>query len=193
MSVIRAFIAIELPREVQNCLDQVSQELQKRLENVPVKWVSVEKIHVTLKFLGNVSIKNMDILKNTMQQVISRHKSFEVSIGGLGAFPKIHNPRVIWVGLESPTELASLQQDIETETSKLGYSQEKRPFSPHLTLGRVSRNALSKDMHVIADVLASYRVGFLGVANIKEVHLFQSQLKPQGAIYTRLFTVPLVD
>jgi 2'-5' RNA ligase len=193
MSVIRAFIALELSAEIQKRLEGISAQLKERLEGAPVRWVPIENIHLTLKFLGDVSLANIDMLEKILIAVSSMHRAFEISAGGLGAFPKIQNPRVIWVGLEAPAELPSLQHAIDLETARLGYAREDRPFSPHLTLGRVSRNASAGDIRKIAEVLGGFKVGFLGVACVEAVHLFRSDLNPGGAVYTRLFTAPLKE
>lgn len=190
-SVIRAFIGIDLSPEIQKCLEQVTTQLKERLAGIPVRWVPAENIHLTLKFLGDVSLVNIEMLKKLLKAVVPPHPSFEISVGGLGAFPKIHNPRVIWIGLEVPPDLIVLQHSIEVETARLGYAQEERPFSPHLTLGRVSRNASPAEIHKLGEALDAFKVGFLGAARVGEIHLYRSDLKPGGAIYTRLFSVPL--
>jgi 2'-5' RNA ligase len=186
MTVIRAFIAIELSPEIHRCLDQVSAELKQRLNHVPVRWVPVDNIHLTLKFLGDVSVANLEMLKKMLKKEINSHGSFEISIGELGAFPSIRRPRVIWIGVEAPSELNALQRAIEVETARLGYAPDNRPFSPHLTLGRVARNANSEDLRRISNVLANYTVGFLGATRVCSVHLFRSDLSTTGAVYTSL-------
>lgn len=191
MSVLRAFIAIEMSPEIRRRLDQVSEELKQRLKDIPVRWVPVENIHLTLKFLGDVSVANLEVLKKILQSEIAGHHPFEMSVGELGAFPSNRRPRVIWVKVEAPAELEAVQRGIETESTRLGYAREERAFSPHLTLGRVSRNASSRDVRRISEVLESYKVGFLGAARVQAVHLFRSDLQPGGAVYTCLFTVPL--
>jgi RNA 2',3'-cyclic 3'-phosphodiesterase len=193
MSVIRAFIAIELSKEIQSQLEQVSAQLKERLVGLPIRWVAVENVHLTLKFLGDVSLSNLDILKKILRSAGSAHHPFEVSAGGLGAFPKPHRPRVVWVGLEAPPELAALQHAIDVETARLGYAREERPFSPHLTVGRVSRNATPADIRAVASVIEDFRVGFLGAARVDAVHLYRSDLQPGGAIYTCLFSAPLKE
>ena len=150
MSVIRTFIAIDLPDRVQICLEKISSDLQSKLINVPIRWVPVENIHMTLKFLGDVSENNIDLLKKMLQGEARSHGSFEIGIGGLGAYPKVRRPRVIWTGVEAPSELVDLQQSIETHTARLGYAIDNREFSPHLTLGRVSRNALPESLRIPA-------------------------------------------
>ena len=191
MSVIRAFIAIDLSQEILERIDQMSLDLRSRLEKVPVRWVPADNIHLTLKFLGNVSTANLEMLKEIMGNVVANHHECDISVGGIGAFPKTHNPRVIWVGMEIPQELISLQHNIEIETARLGYSREHRPFSPHLTFGRVSRNASSQDIRAIAEILDSYKVGFLGATRITSVYLYRSDLKPDGAVYTPIYTAAL--
>lgn len=191
MSVIRAFIAINLSQEILESIDQMSFDFQSRLEGVPVRWVPTNNIHLTLKFLGNVSTSNLEMLKEILEKVVSTHHECDISVGGIGAFPKPHSPRVIWVGMEAPQELMSLQHNIEIETARLGYSREHRPFSPHLTIGRVSRNATTQDARAIADILDGYKVGFLGATRITSVYLYRSDLKPDGAIYTPIFSAEL--
>jgi len=193
MSVIRAFIAVNLSPEILERIEQVSLDLQTRMKDVPVRWVPVENIHLTLKFLGNVSTANLEILKDILGKVVSSHSECDISVGGIGAFPKPHNPRVIWVGMEVPQELVTLQHNIEIETARLGYSREHRPFSPHLSFGRVSRNASAQDVHAIAEVLENYKVGFLGATRLKSVYLYRSDLKPDGAVYTPIYSAPLEE
>lgn len=191
MSVIRAFIAINLSQEILERIEQTSLELRSRLEGVPIRWVPADNIHLTLKFLGNVSTANLEMLKEILGKVVTNHRECDISVGGIGAFPKPHNPRVIWVGMEVPQELVALQYNIEIETARLGYSREHRPFSAHLTFGRVSRNASVQDVHAIADVLESYKVGFLGATRLKTVYLYRSDLKSDGAVYTPIYSVSL--
>lgn len=191
MSVVRAFIAIDLSPQIHKRLDTVAGELKQRLEGVPIRWVPVENVHLTLKFLGDVSLTNLEILKKILRSEASNHLPFEISIGQLGAFPSKRRPRVIWVGVEAPQELMDLQRAIESETTRLGYARDRREFSPHLTLGRISRNANSADLRQISQVLKNYEVGFLGATRVKEVHLFRSDLQPGGAVYTSLLHVPL--
>lgn len=116
---------------------------------------------------------------------------FDISVGGMGVFPKITQPRVIWVGVEAPDDLASLQRAIENDMQRLGYVRERRSFTPHLTLGRVSRNANSHELRQVIQVLQDYKVGFLGVSRVIAVYLYRSDLNPGGAVYTSLFTAPL--
>lgn len=192
MSVIRAFIAIDLSPEIHQRLEEVVVNYKSNLAQVPIRWVTVSNIHLTLKFLGDVSLSNLNILTNMLQAEVSSHHPFEISVGGSGAFPNSRQPRVIWIGVEAPQELIAVQNGIETQTSRLGYAREERAFSPHLTLARVSRNASSQDVKVISQVLEKNRVGFLGATCVEQIHLYRSDLRPTGAIYTQIFSSSLM-
>ncbi len=191
MPVIRAFIAIDLSPEIRRRLDQVSSQLKQRLDGIPIRWVPASNIHLTLKFLGDVSLNNLEMLKKVLQTEVEGHHPFEVSVGGLGAFPTVRHPRVVWIGVEAPTDLASIQRGVDSAMGKLGYAQEDRPFSAHLTLGRVSRNANSRDTHQIGETLEATKIGFLGVVQVDAILLFKSDLQPTGSVYTKLFSAPL--
>ncbi len=191
MSVIRAFIAIELSPEIAACLAQVIAQLQGRLEGIPVRWMAPENIHLTLKFLGEVSPGNLHLLTDMLQVEADSQNALEISVGGVGAFPKLRNPRVIWVGVEAPQELFALQRAIEAQTTRLGYAPDERPFSPHLTLGRVARNASPAEARQIGEALNHSKVGFLGATQVRSIQLFRSDLQPSGAVYTKLFSAPL--
>ena len=191
MSVIRAFIAITLSDEIYQHLDQVIKLLQSHLPKAPVRWAPAKNIHLTIKFLGDVSVANLDVLQKTLQAEVARHAPFEISVGEVGAFPSIRRPRVIWVGVKAPPELLTVQHGVESELARLGYAPEDRDFSPHLTLGRIGRNSTSEDARRIGEVLSSIKVGFLGATRVQSIHLYRSDLQPGGASYTRLFTAHL--
>lgn len=191
MSVIRAFIAIDLSPDIQRRLEEVILHDKEYLKGIPIRWVHSENIHLTLKFLGDVSLASLEMLTDILRTEVFNHKSFEISVGGCGAYPNNHRPRVLWVGVESPQELFNLQKGIASEMEKLGYAQERRPFSPHLTLGRVGRYASKNELNKITGMLESIKIGFLGVTRVKQVCLYKSELKKSGAIYEKLFETPL--
>ena len=188
MSVIRAFIALDIPKEIQDCLVTVSSKLKEQIGDVPIRWVAPQNIHLTLKFLGDVSFNNIEVLKESIKTEAAGHQPMVFSVGGVGAFPKIRNPRVIWVGVEAPPEMIALQRGIDAQTTRIGYSPDRRPFSPHLTLGRVSRNAKAQEIRKVGDVLSNSTIGFLGVGRVNAVHLYRTDLEPDGAVYTQLFS-----
>jgi 2'-5' RNA ligase len=191
MDFVRAFIAVDLSIEVQRGLEGVLGQLQPALHGAPVRWVPPRNMHLTLKFLGDVSPKNLEMIKGILAAEAENHSPFEIQVGELGAFPSIRRPRVVWIGVQAPPALEKLQHEIDLQTARLGYPQEERKFTPHLTLGRVGRNASPKDADKIAEVLSATPVGLLGSTRIREVYLYRSDLNPQGAVYTRLFTALL--
>ena len=131
------------------------------------------------------------MLQKILESEVAHHKPFEISIGGLGAYPSPRRARVIWAGVEAPAELSAVQSGIENEMARLGYAREEREFSPHLTLGRVVRNAPQPAIKKLGDVLCKTKLGYLGAAMVHDIHLFQSDLRPEGAVYTCLFSAPL--
>lgn len=193
MSVFRAFIAVDLSSEVIERLAQVTNSLREEIGDNIIRWIPVENMHLTLKFLGDVSLSNVDRVKEIIQTSASGCPMFAFSVGGLGAFPSPLRARVVWVGVEGPPNLTTLQRTIDVETDRLGYGSENRPFKPHLTLGRVGRNVGPKELQKIGRVLKDKKVGFLGVSQVKEVHLFRSDLQPNGAVYTPVYSVPLAE
>jgi len=193
METTRAFIAINLSSEIHHNLEQVIRELRENMDRIPIRWIPVKNIHLTIKFLGEVSATNLSTITEILQSVAINHSCFEIRVGELGAFPSIHRPRVIWVGVEAPSELKSLHKDIEIETASLGYEPENRPFSPHLTLGRASKNIKPSDHRRISEVLGQSRIGFFGNMLVRSIYLYRSDLQPGGAIYTQLFSTELVE
>lgn len=188
MNVIRAFIAVEMSPGVQGKLKDVTTLLKDRLKGLPVRWVQVKNIHLTLKFLGEVSVSNLQVLQDSLETEASTHHPFEISVGGLGAFPSFHRPRVIWVGVAAPQELFALQRRIEIEAERLGYARDEQRFSPHLTLGRLARNASTSEVHQIGEILETTRVESAEKMQVKCVNLYKSDLQPTGAVYTCLHT-----
>ena len=181
METVRSFIALELTAEIQKQLAQIQDELKK--SGADVKWVNPCGIHLTLKFLGNVSLQLLEEIKKIIDQLAKEHQRFETKISQLGAFPKIEYPRVIWVGIEQgKNEAVQLAKSLEERLVKLGFLPEKRGLSPHLTLGRVrsshKREQLKKLLQSITFPQKSIQA--------ERLILFKSTLTSQGAIYQSL-------
>src|SRR4030042_2347229 len=119
MSIIRAFIAIDLSKEIQQRLNEVLNNYTTLLEKIPVRWVPVSNIHLTLKFLGEVSTSNLNILTDMIQAEVIGHHQFDISVGGSGAFPNNRQPRIIWIGVEAPQVLALLHEVPNTFTHRM--------------------------------------------------------------------------
>lgn len=190
--MLRAFIAVDLPVDISEKIGNILLELKHDLGEKIIRWVPVQNIHLTLKFLGNVSSANLAMLENVLSNIVAQHHPLAVQVGGLGAYPKVRSPRVIWIGVETTPELIALYEAVDKETDRLGYPSERRLYSAHLTLGRVSRHATLQDVERIANSLLEHKnMGVLGSILVREVHLFRSDLRPEGAVYTRLFTARL--
>ena len=182
MTTIRSFIAIPLNAEIVLHLEKAQKEL--RALPADVKWGNPTSIHLTLKFLGNVEEGSIGDIARGMQSGIKDVTSWSAGVRNMGAFPSLRNPRVAWVGIEDPNgQMVKLQNQIDKEMSKLGFEQEKRTFSPHLTLGRV-RSPRGKSE--LVKYLLDERENVFGEILVDRVILFKSELKPTGAVYTPL-------
>ncbi len=190
MSSLRTFIAIEIPAEIKKAIIHQSADLRRAVGR-SVRWVAPENIHLTLKFLGEISPANVEMLTQTLKAEAGQHAGFEIKVATMGAFPNPRRPRVIWAGLDAPATLSRLQHGIDAATARLGYPSEDKPFSPHLTIGRVRDQISSDEMQSLRAALENTKTGALGTFTVQAVHLFKSDLQPGGSIYTCLFTARL--
>ena len=191
MSLLRAFLASELPPALQDAIQTATAHLRKTLDHDLIRWIPAHNIHLTLKFLGDVSPSSLDLIEQMLTTEAAQLRPFEMQVEGLGSYPTSRRPRVFWVGLNAPAALASLQHAIETATSRLGYPSEEREFSPHLTIGRVRQNVSAADLQKIRAALEETKVGNLGTVRVEAIHLFKSELHPSGSVYTKLFSASL--
>jgi len=191
MGILRAFIAIDLPQNLQDSIEKQTARLRQTLGDQIIRWVPTQNMHLTLKFIGDISTSHVEFLKQLIAHEAASHMQFELQIGGLGSFPTSRQPRILWAGLHAPAELVSLQKSIETGASRLGYEKEERDFSPHLTLGRVRQNLNPAELQNIRTALNTIQLGNIGSARVDSIHLFKSDLHPSGPIYTKLFSAPL--
>jgi len=182
MSTIRSFIAIPLGAELISRIEKIQRELKTLPADV--KWVNPKSIHFTLKFLGNVEEGNIEKIAQGIQNGMRGFKPWSAAVKNMGAFPSLKSPRVVWIGIEDQGgQLVRLQNQIEKEMANLGFEEEKRAFSPHLTLGRV-RSPKGKDE--LVKYLLDEREQIFGEIKVDRVILFKSELKPTGAVYTVL-------
>lgn len=192
MDMIRAFVAIALDQALHSALARVEDSLKAQAPAGAVKWVPAENIHVTLKFLGDIPAGRIEEVKGALEAALAGVPPFAFDVQGLGCFPNPRRPRVLWVGIDEPTHaLLHLQARVEEELAKLGFAPEDRPFSPHLTLGRVRREARPSDLRVLGQLIEEAKVGRLGRQEVRSLSLFRSDLRPAGAVYTPLAVVPL--
>ena len=184
---MRTFFAVELSKDVAKELKKVQENLRREIAGV--RWVQPGGIHLTLKFLGEVNPDGIEEIVRKAEEAVKGLGPFTIQIRGGGGFPNAKNPRVIWIGVEDQDgQLRELQTRIEREMEKIGFKREERDYTPHLTLGRL-RTGKRKD--VIAQALKEIEHSELGIMGVQEIILFQSELKPTGAEYTKLRTIPL--
>jgi len=192
MDTVRAFIAIPLPESLLTHLGRVQRRLEREVPPRSVRWIRPEGIHLTLKFLGDTPLEKVPRIRAALEAVARHAPPCAFTVGGLGCFPNLRRPRVIWVGVQEPTgRLAALQDAIEEVVAPFGYPPEGRGFTPHLTLGRVSRRASRSDAARIGEVISATEVGQLGEVPADRFVLFRSVLKPTGAEYSVLAGFPL--
>jgi len=185
--LIRSFLAIELPKPILAKIEEVEGDL--RSTHVDVRWVIPEKIHLTLKFFGNIEESKIDLIFKSIEEPVRDTLPFSVRVRGAGAFPSLKNPRVIWMGLTDGKEvLISLQKQIEGRLAIIGFEPEGRLFQPHLTLGRIKS---SRGKEELVRRMEKYIEEEFGDFQVERVALFKSDLRPSGPIYTLLRTLRL--
>jgi 2'-5' RNA ligase len=182
---LRCFIAIEIPDAVKKEIAEVADILKKY--DADIKWVAVENLHVTLKFLGNTPEKSLPEIRESLLKAVSLFQSFYIKINGTGVFPNRKFPRVIWIGVEDGETLPKLASDIDISVSLLGYKKEEREFKPHLTLGRVRSR---KGTASVVNELDNFRDKEFGNFVVDRIRLMRSELKPKGPEYSCIYEVP---
>lgn len=187
MTTLRTFIAVELDKEFLDNLENLQHRLRGQVAPRSVRWVRTEGIHLTLKFLGDTRPAQLESIKSALDLAASEIPPFVFTMAGLGCFPNARRPRVIWVGLYEPAgNLSRLRDAVESRVAPLGFPTEKRPFQPHLTLGRVQRHASKSEVREIGEVVAAGEIGALDEMRVEQVSYIKSDLRPGGAVYTTL-------
>ena len=179
---MRLFVAVNLPAEERRAAFDAAAPL--RAARLPVKWVAEDSIHITLRFLGEVDEARAGSIADALADAVRPARAFDVTLGGVGAFPTLAKPRVVWLGVERHPALELLANDVEKALMRLGFEPELRPFHPHLTLGRAERSARPAAFGKLEQLAG--RVEYQGSVVVGSVDLMQSVLGPQGAAYTVL-------
>lgn len=185
---MRCFIAIDIPEDLKDSISKVIEKLDHKIKGI--KWVTPRNIHLTLKFLGEIDDKQINLVKDRLTLLKSRHSVFDISISDVGGFPNLKNPKVLWVGIHNCEKLIKLYRDIEDTLFEIGFDKEERKFSPHLTIARIKDK---KDADLILKPLMDYKNYFFGKIKVGEIILMKSILKPLGAEYSKLYTFKLQD
>lgn len=191
MALIRCFIAFELPGALKTELADLMAGLKRRSPSI-VRWVDPQGIHVTLKFLGEVSQELLPEIETAMAEAAKLSHPFQLGVNGTGAFPNLNRPQLAWVGVNGEMEkLNALQKAVEANLETLGFPKEKRAYSPHLTLGRVRNEAPDYDRQRLGKLLSATTFTSAVPVKVTEVHLIRSQLTQTGPIYTMMKTANL--
>jgi len=176
---VRLFVAINLPSEVRRSLWTATEPL--RALDVPVRWIGAESIHLTLKFLGDMEMERERDIIDAVESTVSGARRFVLPIGGFGMFPNAKRPRVVWVGCEPVPGLELLQDRLERRMESVGFPIDGRPFRPHLTLGRVRRDAKHADVRLLGPKMDGLSYGT--ETDVESVELMESELGRAGAHY----------
>ena len=189
--MMRAFIAVELP-------DVVVDELRRALSHIQgagiqnLRVVRPEGIHLTLKFLGDIEISQVEPVSVAMTRAAHDIRPFQIHLGETGAFPNIQRPRVLWAGVDGEIEsLRELQKAIEKAVEGLGVEAERREFNPHLTLARIRGGASEEEGQKVAHMLSGTHLDEGLSIPVDSISLIRSTLTPQGAVYDQLGSASL--
>ncbi|MBD3167325.1 RNA 2',3'-cyclic phosphodiesterase [bacterium] len=177
---IRAFIAIDTTDEAKRALEETALELRDR--DCRVTWVKPDKMHLTVKFLGDIDEEQADELGTSLDRVAAGFAPFDMALEGVGAFPNPKRARVVWVGIEEDPLLVALHGKIESAAEAVGVERDPRSFRPHLTLGRVKE--LPKRSGLPGRIMDATFERL--IVPVEELILFRSELTPKGPIYTAL-------
>ena len=179
---MRVFVALEIPDEVREAIRSLIGQLEKNCRGA--RWAHVEGMHVTLKFIGEVPPERVGRIQAELAAVRS-DQPVELSFRDVGFFPNERHPRVFWAGITATPNLTELATEVERRMESLGIPREQRPFRPHLTLARFKSE---EGLEQLREALRNFKSLEFGSTRAQEFHLYQSQLKPRGAEYTRLAT-----
>jgi 2'-5' RNA ligase len=180
--LVRSFLAIEIPGTILKKIEEVQEDL--KLSRADVRWVNPEKIHLTLKFFGNIDESRIEPIVKSLEAPIQTTSPFSLRVRGVGAFPHLKNPRVIWMGLVEGREILTyFQKQLEEVLEKIGFDREERSFHPHLTLGRARS---SKGKAELVGRMERYSEVEFGDFQVERIVFFKSDLKPAGPVYTPL-------
>lgn len=179
---IRSFVAIEIPNDVKAFINDNTRSL--RSCRAKVKWTKTQSMHLTLKFLGEVEPGKIDEIESVCGPLFGAMNKMTLKLHGLGAFPSLGKPRVIWAGLSNREgALEKLVSDLELRLAEIGFPMEKRAFKPHLTIGRIKGRLEGRELiEAVRDEMDLEGPEF----TVDGAALFKSDLRPSGPIYTVL-------
>jgi 2'-5' RNA ligase len=184
---MRLFLAVEFDQTLKRALREATAPLRALLPDAG--WVAEDRLHLTLKFLGEQPETLIEPLTAAVRDIAGRHWPVPMRLGGVGGFPDLRRPRVIWVGIAPTPKLELLQNDIEETCSTLGVEVDGKPFRPHLTVGRLRG---TEDREAVRGLARAAReIRFRADTLVSTIELVQSTLASAGPRYARLAAVPL--
>ena len=188
---MRTFIAADFPPDILTKAGKITADLKQQMPGGAIKWVSTEKMHLTIKFIGEIQQNKIDRVKVLMSNILNDQPSFKIGIQNLGTYPHINNPRVIWLGIAQGAPLIEIHEKLDLALTELKIRSDRQKYSPHLTLARVRRDTDRDTVKEIGHILSHFKVDSLGTITISEITLYKSKLTPQGPEYTPLHVVSL--
>ena len=191
VETVRAFVAADLPREIIDEFARVVSALAGSHVR-GLRTVKPEGVHLTLKFLGSVPQSEVPAVTSAISSVVKQHRPFTLDIGGFGAYPGDHSPRVLWAGVSGPEALLRLQADIEESLTSLGFAADSRQWSPHLTLARIRDGTSKRDRRLAWKALANLDP-ISRLTKVSSVSLVASRLTPKGAVYSTVETFKIAQ
>jgi 2'-5' RNA ligase len=184
---MRLFVAVNLPVEERAAMWRAAAPLREA--ELPVRWVPETGLHITMKFLGEVSEESASRVGAALSDAVRDVRPFEVGIGGFGAFPNLERPRVVWCGVEHHPALELLANDVERALHPFNFTSELQPFRPHVTLGRARKDAQPRTLRRLAKGLD--HLDYAGLIPVHSVDLMQSTRGPGGSVYDVRHAAPL--
>ena len=188
---MRTFIAIKFPPDILTKIDQITSFLTQQTSQAHLKWVKPDNLHLTIKFIGEIHNDTLNSIKEIISETLKRSTTFDISIKGLGMFPNQNQPRVVWLGILNSQPLSEIHSMLDQALQAVNILSSSQKYSPHLTIARIHRQATPEDARKIGQILANYQVHSLGTFTIDKIHLYRSDLRPEGPLYTPLMIVPL--
>lgn len=190
---LRLFISLNFSEIVTHNILDVIVDLQKVFPSGKLRWVKPENIHLTLRFLGNVSSDKLVFVKEAIIETSKRSYPCSINLKGLGGYPSKSKPRTVWLSCIPDQNLLALRSTLNLQLGDYGFPEDKSAFKPHITLVRVPARLTSNELKTISDKLKKTDLPNIGIAKFTSVNLFKSELAFSGPTYTLLLTANLIS
>jgi 2'-5' RNA ligase len=186
-SKFRAFIAIELPEKIKRDIRKLQHVFASHV--LDIRWVKPANMHLTIKFLGDVDPSDIEAVGRLLSNTAANHPIFDLAPQGVGLFPNIRRPSIIWTGIAGQTDvLGSIHKSVNSGLNDIGFEADKRPYRGHLTLGRIKTHM---DQSRLVTALRVNQEFVSKAFSVERLVMFKSELHPNGPVYTKLCEVPL--